>query len=43
MSVKNIEEIYSVYFDEVYRYVLKLCHVEQLAEEITQDTFFKVL
>lgn len=43
MSVKNLEEIYSAYFDEVYRYVLKLCHDEQLAEEITQDTFFKVL
>ncbi len=39
----DFEKIYSEYFDTVYGYVLSLCKSEALAEEITQDTFFKAL
>ena len=41
--MKEFEDIYSAYFPQVYGYVLKLCKDENLAEEITQETFFKVL
>ena len=41
--VQDFEEVYKTYFPQVYRYLLKLCKDEALAEEITQDTFFKVL
>ncbi|ADY55482.1 RNA polymerase, sigma-24 subunit, ECF subfamily [Syntrophobotulus glycolicus DSM 8271] len=36
-------EIYSEYFSDVYKYVLILCHSEAIAEEVTQETFFKAL
>ncbi|MGG3737617.1 RNA polymerase sigma factor [Aeribacillus pallidus] len=39
----NFEEVYFQFFDDVYLYVLSLCHNESLAEEITQETFFKAL
>lgn len=39
----NIETIYHLYFRDVYRYMLSLCHEESLAEEITQETFFKAM
>ena len=41
--VQDFEGVYKTYFPQVYRYLLKLCSDEALAEEITQDTFFKVL
>ena len=37
------EEIYERYFKEVYRFSLKLCKNQVLAEEITQETFVKAL
>ena len=37
------EEGYQRYFKDVYRYVLSLCKNEGIAEEITQETFFKAL
>lgn len=37
------EEIYERYFKEVYRFSLKLCKNQALAEEITQETFVKAL
>ncbi|MCM1090348.1 MAG: sigma-70 family RNA polymerase sigma factor [Butyrivibrio sp.] len=37
------EELYKRYYSQVYFYVLGLCRNEHIAEEITQDTFFKVL
>lgn len=37
------EELYRQYYRQVYFYVLGLCRNEHVAEEITQDTFFKVL
>jgi RNA polymerase sigma-70 factor (ECF subfamily) len=41
--MQDFEEIYSEYFDDVYRYVYSLCKNSSIAEEITQDTFFKAL
>ncbi len=39
----DFEEIYLMYFDDVYRFVFSLCRNENLAEEITQETFYKAL
>lgn len=39
----DFEEIYKKYYNQVYFYVLELSRNEQIAEEITQETFFKVL
>lgn len=39
----EFDEIYSQYHQYIYHYVLGLCRDANLAEEITQDTFFKVL
>lgn len=41
--VTGFEEIYSSYFKDVYRYVLCLSKNESIAEEVTQETFFKAL
>lgn len=41
--MKNFEQIYSEYYDTVFHYAVSLCRDEQLAEEITQETFFKAL
>ena len=41
--MEDFEKIYSQYFDIVFRYVLSLCKDETLAEEITQEAFFKAL
>lgn len=37
------EEVYRAYFDDVYRYILRLSGDEHLAEDITSDTFFRAL
>lgn len=39
----NIEELYRTYFDIVYRYIRSVSQDGSLAEEVTQETFFKVL
>lgn len=39
----KVEEIYSKYFDDVYKYTFALCHNEVIAEDITQETFLKAL
>ena len=36
-------ELYDLYFRDIYRYALALTRNEALAEEITQETFFKAL
>ena len=41
--MQEFETLYKNYYPQVYRYILKLCGDEILAEEITQETFFKVL
>lgn len=39
----EFEKIYQKYFNDVYRYILKLSNNEHIAEEITADTFFKAM
>lgn len=39
----SFEEVYNLYFRDVYRYALGLTRDEHIAEEITQETFFKAL
>lgn len=39
----DIEKVYTDYFDTVYRYVLGLSRDGCVADEITQETFFKAL
>ena len=42
-KVTDFQEVYNLYFREVYRYALSLCRNESMAEEITQETFYKAL
>ena len=39
----EFHDVYKRYFRDVYRYAFSLCKKEALAEEITQETFFKAL
>ena len=41
--MQDFDQIYSEYFSEVYKFALTLCKDPTLAEEITQETFFKAL
>ena len=41
--MEDYQEIYSLYFRDVYKYVLALSRDPSLAEEITQEAFFKAL
>lgn len=42
-DMSDIEAIYAQHFSGVYRYVFSLCREEALAEEITQETFYKAM
>lgn len=39
----DFEEIYRQYFKEVYLYIISLSNDQNIAEEITQEAFFKAL
>ena len=39
----EFQEVYDLYFKDVYKYVLSLCRDPHIAEEVTQETFFKAL
>lgn len=39
----DFEEIYRLYFADVYKYILALSRNEAVAEEVTQETFFRAL
>ncbi len=41
--VENFEEIYNLYFKDVYKYMLAISRNPDIAEEITQETFFNAL
>ena len=41
--MEDFDKIYAEYYSEVYKFVLTLCQNPTLAEEITQDSFFKAL
>ena len=43
MQTDSFDQIYQAYFDSVYRYALSLSGSADLAEEITQETFFRAL
>ena len=39
----DFEELYRTYFSDVYQYIRKLSGSEHMAEEITEETFYKAL
>ena len=39
----DFEQVYSKYYSSVYRYVFSMAKDEHIAEEITQETFYKAL
>ena len=39
----DFQEVYDLYFKDVYRYALSLSRDPDVAQEITQETFFKAL
>lgn len=39
----ELEQIYVIYFDDVYRYLLSLSGDAGLAEELTSETFFRAM
>ena len=39
----DFQEVYDLYFTDVYKYCLSLCRDAGVAEEVTQETFFKAL
>ena len=41
--MEDFDQIYADYYSEVYKFVLTLCQNHTLAEEITQESFFKAL
>ena len=43
MRVLDAETVYQQYRDMVYGYLFKLCRNHELADEITQETFFQAI
>ncbi len=41
--MSDFQEVYDLYFKDVYKYALSLSRDPGVAEEITQETFFKAL
>ena len=39
----DFSQVYKEYFSDVYKFVLSLCRDETIAEEVTQETFFKAM
>lgn len=39
----DIEKIYRIYFEDVYRFLLSLCKNKDIAQDITSETFLKVI
>jgi len=39
----DFEQVYKEHFPDVFKYILSLCRDEAVAEEITQETFFKAM
>lgn len=42
-KVIDFHEVYDLYFRDVFRYALSLCRNALVAEELTQETFYKAL
>lgn len=43
ISMENLDEIYKDNYQLVYKYLLSLTHNEDLAEELTEETFYKAI
>lgn len=43
MRVLDPETVYQQYRDMVYGYLIRLCHDRDLAEELTQETFYQAV
>ncbi|MEC0241243.1 sigma-70 family RNA polymerase sigma factor [Paenibacillus dokdonensis] len=41
--MQDTEELYREYSTQVYKFVFSLCHSHLLAEEITQETFYRAV
>lgn len=41
--MRNIEEIYKEYFEVVNKYLFCLTHNSDIAEELTQETFYRAV
>lgn len=41
--MRDMDIIYREYMPQVYKYLFSLCHDAHLAEELTQETFFRAL
>lgn len=39
----DIERVYALHAQDVYKYLLSISHDEDLAEELTQETFFRAM
>ncbi|HHU19133.1 MAG TPA: sigma-70 family RNA polymerase sigma factor [Bacilli bacterium] len=37
----NLDSIYNLYFHDIYRFLLSLCHNHHTAEDLVQETFFR--
>jgi len=38
---ESIDSIYNYYFQDIYRFLLSLCHDHYTAEDLVQETFFR--
>lgn len=38
--MEDFEKVYSLYYPDVFKYLLSLCNNSDIAQEITQETFF---
>jgi len=41
--MQTMDEIYQKYAQMVYKYLLSLCHNSDIAEELTQETFYQAI
>src|SRR5690625_2395265 len=38
---ENLDSIYNLYFHDIYRFLLSLCHNHHTSEDLVQETFFR--
>ena len=43
MEHRSFEQIYLQYYKPVYAYLMTLCQNEELAAELTQETFYQAV
>lgn len=43
MTSETFEQVYRAYFTQVYRYTLRICGDELMAQDVTADTFFRAM